>query len=315
MSIKNKERFLKALGSTGFGRSELQYILPTLDGFKLLILNLVLLIVGLVYANNYVLLFNFILFCLFLGSMFYTHYNLHGLKLISAKINPIHLGDIGILTLQFKSLSSLGHHVLNLRLNNQIIQLAVNHFTFSIAPSNSTIVVVNIPIRGISRGEEILSRIVIETLFPFHLFRCFIYFKPSTSIVVFPQKKELRLHLSSFTIDEKINEGDDFVLNNFKIGDPLKRVHWKKLAQTNRWYSKNLITPNALPVMLSINDENHPDFNLEDQLSSLAFAIYQCHFQNIEYGLHLGDLVLDPDHSNGHLNRCLHALAGYESKY
>lgn len=313
MLIKFKDHFLNKLDS--LGRSELLYIVPTLDGIKLLALNFTLLVIGLVYANNYVLLFNFILFCLFLGSMFYTHFNLQGLKLISAKLNSIHMGENGLLTLQFKSKSNLGHHFLGLKLRNQIIQLSDKRFTFSLIATNPNTFTVDIPVRGISRGEESLNRVVIETLFPFHLFRCFLYFKPTLSIVVFPKRLDLGLHLTSIAAEEKINEGDDFILNDFKIGDPLKRVHWKKLAQTNRWYSKNLVTPNTRPVMLSLNDKNNPEFNLEDQLSSLAFAIYQLHFQNIKYGLSLGDLFLAPDHSNIHLNHCLHALAGYESRH
>lgn len=295
------------------GRSEQLYIVPTLDGIKLAILNLILIIIGLVYANNYILLFNFILFCLFLGSMFYTHFNLQGLKLISAKLAPIHVNDNGILTLQFKTTSSLGHYFLRLRLKHLLIDLEDKTFNFSIEPSSQKSFKVEIPIKGMKRGDLVLSRLCIETLFPFHLFRCFVYFKPQLTIVVYPERKDLKIHHSESVQEDFQDEGEEFTLNNFKMGDPIKRVHWKKLAQTTRWYSKSLIAPKTTPVMLSLNKDHSSKLAIEDQLSSLCFALYQLHFQDIKYGLTIGNVTIDPNHSNHHLKHCLHTLADYEN--
>jgi uncharacterized protein (DUF58 family) len=295
------------------GKSEQLYIIPTLDGIKLASLNLILIIIGLVYANNYILLFNFILFCLFLGSMFYTHFNLVGLKLISAKLSPIHVNDCGILTLQFKSTSELGHYFLGIRLNHQLIEVQDKSFTFSLESNAQKTFKINIPIKGVSRGDIVLNKLCVETLFPFHLFRSFVYFNPHLTIAVYPEKKDLNIHQSDTFPEDKQDDGDDFTLNDFKAGDPLKRVHWKKLAQTNRWYSKNLISPNITPIMLSLKKDHLLNIDLENQLSSLCFAIHLYHFQNIKYGLTLGENIIAPNHSNHHLNHCLHALADYEN--
>ena len=298
---------------TKVGRSEQLYIIPTLDGLKLLALNLILLIIGLVYANNYILLFNFILFCLFLGSMYYTHFNLQGLRLISARATPVHLGDAGILTLSFKSTSNLGHFFLGLRVKDLLIEVENKAFTFSFQSRVNNTLKIDIPIRAIKRGCLAVEKICVETLFPFHLFRCFVYFNPQLNLIVLPQKRDLKIHLAQKAYEEKYDEGDDFILTDFKLGDPLKRIHWKKLAQTNRWYSKSLIAPMTTPVMLSLIKDPLIPNGPEDQLSSLCSALYQCHYDNISYGLTLGDKIIAPNHSQAHLANCLRELAKYEN--
>ena len=294
------------------GRQEQLYIVPTLDGIKLLILNLILLIIGLVYANNYVLLFNFILFCLFIGSMYYTHFNLQGLKLASARFNPIHANEKGLISLSFKSSSSLGHHFLGIKINDQHFQLQDKNFTFSFESSQQNTFRVDVPILALKRGTGQLNRICIQTLFPFHLFRAFVYFRPSLYYVIYPQKKDLLLHVEKASLEEKNDDGDDFYLRDFIKGDQLKRVHWKKLAQSNRWYTKNLITPDAAPIIFSFLNDVKTSGRLEDELSSICFAIHKCHSQNVRYGLTLENIQIPPDHSFYHLNRCLKTLAEYE---
>lgn len=294
------------------GRNEQLYIVPTLDGLKLVILNLILLIIGLVYANNYVLLFNFILFCLFLGSMYYTHFNLQGLKLTSAKFTALHVLDSGTLTLHFKTKSTLGHYFLRAKFNSDLIKQTETSSIFSFESNSQHLLRVDIPVTGIKRGSSALTRITIETLFPFHLFRCFVYFRPNLNIVVFPEKKNLQIHIEKSSSELRPDDGDDFVLSEFKIGDPLKRVHWKKLAQTNKWYSKNLIAPHAAPVMLSIESDIHSTELLERNLSSLCFSLYKLHMENIDYGITLGNIVISPGHSRYHLVHCLNTLANYE---
>jgi uncharacterized protein (DUF58 family) len=295
------------------GKAEQLYIIPTLDGLKLLALNLTLLIIGLSYANNYVLLFNFVLFCLFLGSMFYTHFNLQGLILLSAKLSPLYVNKSGFLTLHFKTQSKMGHFFLNLKLKNKFIQLNDPSFSFSIQPKSESVLKVDVPVLGIKRGEFHLNRICIETFFPFHLFKCFVYFRPEIDFVIYPEMKNLQTHHVETFEDEKMIEGDEFTLSKYKPGDPLKHVHWKKLAQSNIWYLKNLTSPNAKPVLLSLDSTLKSKEELEDQLSSLSYSINWFFIHNIKFGLKLKNGLIPPAHSKLQRSRCLKALAVYEN--
>ncbi len=309
-----REKFFQKMAS--YRRYGQLYIVPTLDGIKLVILNFILLIIGLVYANNYVLLFNFILFCLFLGSMYYTHFNLHGLKLVSAKLSAFHVGETGHLCLTFKTNSSLGHHFLNLEFNNETsLRIENEKHSFSITPVNfDKTLSIKIPVHALKRGNFKLSSLYLETLFPFHLFRTFTYLDPQIDVIIYPKKSGRHGHNIKIVNEDLRDEGEDFLLTEFQLGDSLRRVHWKKLAQTNRWYSKNLTAQPALPVILSFSDKDISHQQKEAELSSMAHNLYELHFQDLKYGLVLSEkLFITPAHSLNHLNNCLRLLACYDN--
>ena len=151
------------------------YIIPTIDGLKVVILNVTLLVIGLVYANNYVLLFNFILFCLFLGSMFYTHFNLSGIILDSVQFPPLHVNEHGTATLHFSTKNAQGHSFIRAYFQSNIFEINNKKNTFQIEFGTSTTAFISL--KGIKRGTEKIQSLYIETQFPFNFFRCFTFFK------------------------------------------------------------------------------------------------------------------------------------------
>jgi uncharacterized protein (DUF58 family) len=283
------------------------YILPTLDGLKVVGLNLILLIMGLVYANNYVLLFNFILFCLFLGSMFYTHFNLSGLTLNSAQFPPLFVNENGVLNLNFTSTNAQGHYFIRPSFKSSKIKVNEPQKTFPISSKEST--TVKLSIQGLQRGQENIQTIYIETLFPFNFFRCFTFFRIDQDCLIYPERSDLRLHEEVELIEESREEGDDFIIREYQVGDSLKRIDWKKLAQTNRWYTRQFQSAKPNPILLILDKTP-----LEETLKSICFSMHILHQQNIKYGLKLGQRILiSPENSPHHLNDCLRELARYET--
>lgn len=283
------------------------YILPTIDGLKVIALNLILLVMGLIYANNYVLLFNFILFCLFLGSMFYTHFNLNGLTLNNAQFPALYVNENGVLSLHFTSTNSQGHYFIRPHFKSSKIKINEPSKTFPISSKEKTIV--NISIQGLARGQENIQTIYIETLFPFNFFRCFTFFRIDQTCLIYPERSDLRLHVEIELAEESREEGDDFFIREYQVGDSLKRIDWKKLAQTNRWYTRQFQTAQPNPILLVLDKTP-----LEDTLKSICFSMHLLHQQNIKYGLKLGQKILiSPENSPAHLNHCLRELARYET--
>lgn len=282
------------------------YILPTLDGLKVVGLNITLLIIGLVYANNYVLLFNFILFCLFLGSMFYTHFNLSGLKLESAQLTPLHANEDGLLTLHFSSTNAQGHFFIRPYFKSDLVKINSPEETF---PIDSKQLYLKISIKGLRRGRETIKSLYIETLFPFNFFRCFTFFRINLDCYVYPEAINLQLHREEKVLENIKHDGDDFYLREYLPGDSLKRIDWKKLAQTNRWYTRQFQNTTPSPIMLILDKTP-----VEETLRSICFAIHSLHQQNIRYGLRLkSDILINPEHSPRHLDQCLKELAVYEA--
>jgi len=294
------------------GKQGQLYIVPTLDGLKLLCLNLILLIIGLVYANNYVLLFNFILFCLFIGSMYYTHFNLRSLSLASVKMNPVHAGELTHLSLIFKSHSSLGHHFIGIKVKHPKLKQTEPAFSFSLKENQST-GKIELPLEGSIRGVSTLKRITLETYFPFHLFRAFTYFDMNLSVIVYPEKKLIDAYKTIEVADEKTGNEDDFFLKSFYPGDSLRRIHWKKFAQTGKLFTKQLYTTEELPVLLGFSAEDLTPTQKENELCSICFALHELHSAGLHYGLALDKISVEPGHSHQHLKNCLRALAEYET--
>ena len=283
------------------------YILPTGDGLKVIGLNLILLVMGLVYANNYVLLFNFILFCLFLGSMFYTHFNLSGLKLLSARFPALYVNENGVLTLHFSSSNAQGHYFIRPAFKSLMIKINEPEKTFPISSKETT--TIHLSIQGVKRGQEIIHTIYLETLFPFNFFRCFTFFRIDQDCLIYPERSNLQLHEEVELIEENKEEGDDFFIREYQVGDSLKRIDWKKLAQTNRWYTRQFQSAQPNPRLLVLDKTP-----MEETLKSICFSIHILHQQNVKYGLKLGQKIfILPENSPRHLSDCLRELARYET--
>jgi len=283
------------------------YIIPTLDGLKVIALNATLLVIGLVYANNYVLLFNFILFCLFLGSMFYTHFNLSGIKLESVQFPSLHVNENGTALLHFSTKNAQGHSFIRAYFKSSIIEISDEKSTFPIHFGHST--TASLSIKGIKRGKEKIQSLYIETQFPFNFFRCFTFFRIDQECYTYPERVNFNIHEELEIVETSTDEGDDFFLRDYQTGDSLKRVDWKKLAQTNRWYTRQYQSAKPKPILLVLDKTP-----VEDTLKSICFSLHALHHQNIKYGIKLKhDVLISPENSPKHLNHCLIELARYET--
>lgn len=262
---------------------------------------------GLTYANNYVLLFNFVLFCLFLGSMFYTHFNLNGLRLVSTQFPSLHANENGTLSLHFATKNAQGNYFIRPYFKSSLLSINDKRETFPVPFADKS--EVNISICGLKRGHETIESIYVESLFPFNFFRCFTFFRVDQECFVYPERENLNLHEEVEVIETDKSEGDDFFLRDYQIGDSLKRVDWKKLAQTNRWYTRQFQSAKPSPVMLVFNQTVK-----EETLKSICFALHAFHQQDIKYGLQLGkEILIAPENSPRHLKHCLRELASYEA--
>lgn len=286
------------------------YIIPTVDGNKVMVLNLTLLIIGLVYANNYVLLFNFILFCLFLGSMVYTHFNIKGLSLISASLSPLYVNETANLNLTFSSSNSQGHYFIRASLKSPLMEIASETQTFAVSHREN--VTINIRVRGKARGEGFIESLYLETLFPFNFFRCFTFARVDLHYYVYPEKVNLNIHQSKPLESAEGSDNDEHLLRDYRSGDPLKRIDWKKVAKNNEWYSRERQTASPQVKILGA-DEELLNQSREEVLKSICFALHGSHQENVMYGLRLGKgLFITPGNSPSHLIHCLEELAKYD---
>jgi uncharacterized protein (DUF58 family) len=282
------------------------YILPTADGLKVIALNVILLVMGLIYANNYVLLLNFILFCLFLASMFYTHYNLNGLSITAIKSQAFFVAEENFFEIYMKTKNNYFHYYISCSISNKLFSSQPQ--LFNIEPY------VNNPLKYFitpkKRGGDTLDYVLIQTNFPFNLFNCFTFIHLNTLFYVYPEKTLSPLNSNYYNDLNFFEFTDESEMKLYASGDSIKRIDWKRLAKTGEWFTrKNLPTTNE-KIILKLDNER----DLELSLSKLCFQIYNLEQDNREYGLQLDEknLIL-PSTGHSHMNKCLKNLATYEA--
>lgn len=239
--------------------------------------------------------------------MYYTHFNLSKIELLGLQVPWIHTNEDGQLTLFFKTKNFYGNHFVRASFKNSFFEINSSESAFSLSLKEKK--TVTLLIRGLKRGAGRIETIYIESTFPFNFFRTFTFFKVNCDFVVYPERRQLNLHQEVSHPMASTDAEDDFILENYIRGDSLKRIDWKKLAQSNQWYTKKFQAPKKDPIILTC--ESLPS---EEILSSICFSLYKLHYKNIEYGLKLSEqLIISPAHSTGHLKRCLFALATHET--
>lgn len=280
------------------------YIVPTFDGLKLFAVNIILLIIGLVYANNYVLLFNFLLFCLFIASMFYTHFNLQYLNAVNLISNDNYANNKSLLTVQLDS------HEKYLR-SGIFAKIILNGITYLSEAADYSVEnqYLNIELYLNKRGVYPIRRIMLQTEFPFHLFKSFIYFEIEHELVVYP---ELKMNVSINSYLENTGTGDmsDYLIRDYRRGDNANRILWKKTIN-ERFIVREFQNELEDGVMFEIKDDLVD--TIEEEISTIASLIYDCHTKKIPFGLLTKKTKIEArSFDQIQLRNCLRELAIYE---
>lgn len=279
------------------------YIIPTANGLKVLTLNFLLLVIGLIYANNYVLLFNFLIFCLTLGSMFYTHYNLRGLNIVFCGVENGYAKESNVLRLSFKTTNQQGHH--NLLLKAYHKSLLSYHSNFFSIKENNQLFAHEIDLCFSSRGKQQLKHVGVETTFPLGFFKAFTYYSIDCEFFCYPSRKNIDLNVFEKAIGFDHSE-EETEHKKYQLGDPLKRVDWKRVAKSNKWYTKSLVGNENPKVYFSLDTQ---DTNLEKALEQISFDITTAEINGNEYGIKVNkQLILEASHGKTHQDECLKAL-------
>jgi uncharacterized protein (DUF58 family) len=241
--------------------------------------------------------------------MVYSHFNLRGILIASSSISTLHAKETALMKLVFTTQSSQGHYFIKAYFQSSFINLLDTEKTFAISPTENNII--DFRIEGIKRGIETIESLYVETQFPFNFFRCFTFLRLDLECYVYPEKNNLKIHFIKNIDAPENKEADDYYLRDYRVGDSLKRVDWKKVAKDNRWYTKEVSGPTPQSVLIDIEDETLRT-STEDSLKSICYDLYHLHHSEVLYGLKMGNYsFIAPDNSSQHLEKCLKELSRY----
>lgn len=283
------------------------FVLPTREGVYYGAMLAVMLLAGINYANNLAYGLAFLLAAVAVVGVLHTHRNLAGLRIAAGPAAPVFAGQNAVFTVVLHNDGDLARRALDV--------VAAGHAQRVDVPAGGS-AALGLAVPTTVRGYQPAPPLRLRTRFPLGLWHA--WSRPlrlPARCLVYPRPEALRPLPDSpgsaggWEIREGA-EGEDFAgLREYRSGDPMQRVAWKKAAAGQGWHTKIFATPAGRLVWLDWYAL--PDLDTEARLSLLCHWVLQAEQQGYTYGLRLPDQVLAPGTGFAHRDRCLERLALY----
>jgi uncharacterized protein (DUF58 family) len=286
-----------------FGQRNI-FILPTGAGVVFAALLLIMLITGINYQNSLIYLLTFLLGAVAVAAMHQTHRNLSGLELTLIQAGEGFAGDL--IPFRLRAVSPR-HDTLALSLACDDVFLDQQHI-----PAGQQ-AELNLSVPSCQRGYLQPDRILVETRFPFGLFRAWSWLRPVTSGIVYPNPLSAPEVTSTVQDGEEhsksrsIDGNDHADIRPWREGDLSQRVQWKRFARTGEMVITDWEGEQGSPHWLDYDAFRGVDREL--RLGYLAHQVLERSKSNNRFGLNLPGQVIEPDTGAAHTSRCLKALA------
>lgn len=288
------------------------FALPTSAGL-LFGLMLVALLLG---SINYTLSLGFGLTFLMASiawiGMFYTFRNLAHLRLRPARVEPLFAGEIAQFQVVLVNHSRFDRYAIRMVADAELAPVYAD-------PPTRGEETVAVPVRISRRGWQQMPRITFESTFPLGLWRTWAYWQPDLRVLAYPKPAPPGVPLPITQADGSEGAGhggpgsEDYAgIRRYAAGDSIRHLAWKAMARapSGEVLTKVFDGGGRRELWLDLNSlPAHLD--LEVALSRLARWVLDCESGDIRYGLRLGATRIEPEHGEGHRDRCLTALAVY----
>jgi uncharacterized protein (DUF58 family) len=301
------------------------YILPTRTGLMFWIVVFVLLIGSINFSLQLGYLLTFTIVSIGVVSMYHTHRNLSGLTIRGQVAEPVHAGDVASFELTISNPFLTVRYALNFNFMLPARRWRVPHKeheepmpgTWVDVPASSVRRIgVGLPTRR--RGRRACPRIRVSTRFPFGLWEAWSYLRPDLSAVIYPAPEidspALPAGQTGHGESSGITAGgDEFSgVRPYQPGDPRKMIAWRLAARSDELSVKFFESTDGGEVWLDF-DSLPPTLSAEQRISRLASWVLMAQAAGVSYGLQLPADRVDLGRGHAHCERCLEALALYES--
>ena len=302
------------------------YILPTNPGLLFGAAMLVLLIGSINYSLQLGYVLTFLVTSMAIVGMHTTHANLAQIVLRGVRVEPVFAGDVAVFELTAANPTTVDRFALRF----SFIEPTASTHWFSIfrrraerMPSVSYAVPargdrsVGVPLPAPVRGRLPAPRIVIETRYPFGLWRAWAYLTPALTGLVYPTPEANAPPLPAAGLGGGDGvglavSGDDFAgVRPYTPGDPQKMIAWRLAARSDELSVKQFEAQGGGELLLDF--EHLPrHLDLESKLSRLARWVLDADVAHMRYGLRLPGSMVFAGSGSQHREHCLSALALYK---
>jgi uncharacterized protein (DUF58 family) len=321
--MRQRAHWREAFGHQTTTASEIElvqrriYVLPSMRGWAVIAIAIILLLVGVNYQLSLAYVVAFLLGGLMQVALHATYRNLRGLIVRVGKSPRCVAGETLYFPLTIASperaregvaISRLGHatrkqNALNATNAERLRVAADAQATYTLA--------VSAPARGVFS----LGRMLIESRAPYGVIRAWSYAHFDWVGLVEPKPEQPYPDLPHATgADNETQRRTDVAhdpdsLREYAPGDSLKRVAWKQVAKSGEWYTRTGESGQRGEVELSWTTTNLSD--VEARLSRLAAWIDRARNENAAFSLTVPNAQLPLSDSAPHHDEALAVLAVY----
>lgn len=286
------------------------YIVPTRGGLFFALLVMVMLIASINYQLNLGYVLTFLLAGAALVSMHMTHGSLRGLTLRIKAGPPVFAGDPALLEVV---LSNPGRQRYGLALRLHEPHGGRRSWTAVDVPAQGQ-ASATVSIVPPTRGWHAVPALVLETGFPFGLFRAWTVWRPALRVLAWPRPEHPAPPLppalpmpGEHAVARHAAGSELEGVRGWRRGDTLRQVVWKKVAHSGELVSRE--TASAGSSELWLDWAQTPGADTDQRLARLAAWVEGAERAGIEYGLRLPGSELPTGHGDAQRRTALDRLA------
>jgi uncharacterized protein (DUF58 family) len=285
------------------------YILPTPAGLMFALTLVVMLLASINYQLNLGYALTFLLAGAGLVSMHLTHGNLRGLTL---HLKPLASGFAGEPVRLDVVLSNPGseRHGLALRFEDRHAHGEATAWCDTPAGGQGHAQLSFVPPHRGWHGAPVL---VLESAFPFGLFRAWSVWRPAARALAWPRPEQPTPPLPASAAragDERarhVSSGSELEgVRPWRRGDTMRQVVWKKVAKSGELVSRE--TAGSASRALWLDWAEVGTSGVEQRLSRLTAWVLLAHHDGLDCGLRLPGHELPPQHGEAHRRAALDLL-------
>ena len=277
----------------------------TRPGVMYLVVNLILMVTAVNYSNHNILVVALFLLSLFAVSLVMAVRMLRGVGLSLGEIRPVFSGqNVRVpVNLSLKAGSDAIALEIKFELDNGVSIIR------NLKAPESGSGIEQIPLSPEKRGRYTLIKVQIASSFPFGLFRLRRSFPASNTFWVYatPLNKTTARGVRK---NKRSNErGDSVFLRQYRVGDPVRRIHKKSLAMGQNILVKDVEA--KAPDSQWLQWDGLRDLATEQRLQALTRQVLDAEQQGRTYGLAMPTGKINPAVGEAHKHRCLRMLAEF----
>jgi uncharacterized protein (DUF58 family) len=277
----------------------------TRQGVMYLVVNMILMLTAVNYSNHNILVVALFLLSLFAVSLIMAVRMLRGVALSLGEIRPVFLGQDVHIPVKLSLQHSSDAIALEIKIDLDNGDSAMR----GVKSPESSSGIETICLSPGKRGRYRLIKVQIASAFPFGLFRLRRTFPASATFWVYATPLDKTTTHGVRKNKRGSERSDSVFLRQYRLGDPVRRIHKKSLAMGQNILVKDMEAqaPNSQWLLW----DGFADMATEQRLQALTRQVLDAERQGRTYGLAMPGGRINPAVGEAHKHRCLRMLAEY----